>query len=87
MPIAVKRPTYSKTWTFFDGDWHEGNVAIMGPRSHGAWLGSTIFDGARKFEGVSPDLDLHLARTFYADLRRRMELFFEQEPASLQIRP
>lgn len=62
MPIAVKRPTYSTTWTFFDGDWHEGNVAIMGPRSHGAWLGSTIFDGARKFEGVSPDLDLHLAR-------------------------
>ncbi|MFX6209355.1 aminotransferase class IV, partial [Acinetobacter baumannii] len=35
---------------------------IMGPRTHGAWLGSTVFDGARAFEGVTPDLDLHLAR-------------------------
>ena len=44
----------TKTWTFFEGDWHEGNVAIMGPRTHGAWLGSTVFDGARAFEGVTP---------------------------------
>ena len=52
----------STTWTFFEGEWHEGNVAIMGPRTHGAWLGSTVFDGARRFEGVMPDLDLHCAR-------------------------
>ena len=32
----------------------------MGPRTHGAWLGSTVFDGARAFEGVAPDLDLHM---------------------------
>jgi branched-chain amino acid aminotransferase len=50
------------TWTFFEGAWHPGNVRIMGPRTHGAWLGSTVFDGARAFEGVTPDLDLHLAR-------------------------
>lgn len=50
------------TWTFFEGDWHPGNVRIMGPRTHAAWLGSTVFDGARAFEGVQPDLDLHLAR-------------------------
>ena len=24
---------WSKTWTFFDGDWHEGNVPIMGVRT------------------------------------------------------
>ena len=24
-----------------------GNVAIMGPRTHAAWLGSMVFDGAR----------------------------------------
>jgi branched-chain amino acid aminotransferase len=53
---------YSKTWTFFEGDWHDGNVAIMGPRTHGAWLGSTVFDGARAFEGVMPDLDAHCVR-------------------------
>ena len=52
----------SKTWTFFDGDWHEGNVPIMGARTHAVWLGSSVFDGARAFEGVTPDLDLHCAR-------------------------
>jgi branched-chain amino acid aminotransferase len=54
--------TYSQTWTFFEGDWHQGNVPIMGPRTHAAWLGSTVFDGARAFEGVAPDLDRHCHR-------------------------
>ncbi len=53
---------HSRTWTFFEGEWHEGNVPIMGPRTHGAWLCSSVFDGARAFEGVTPDLDLHCAR-------------------------
>jgi len=53
---------WSRTWTFFEGDWHEGNVPIMGPRTHAAWLCSLVFDGARAFEGVTPDLDLHCAR-------------------------
>ena len=47
--------TPSKTWTFFQGDWHEGNIPIMGARTHAAWLGSSVFDGARIFEGVGPD--------------------------------
>src|SRR5262245_30741283 len=53
---------FSKTWTFLDGDWHEGNVALMGARTHAAWLGSMVFDGARAFEGITPDLALHCAR-------------------------
>jgi branched-chain amino acid aminotransferase len=53
---------WSKTWTFFQGEWHEGNIGIMGPRTHAAWLCSLVFDGARAFEGVTPDLDLHCAR-------------------------
>jgi branched-chain amino acid aminotransferase len=57
-----KRPNVSRTWTFFDGDWHEGNAPIMGTRTHAAWLGSMVFDGARAFEGVVPDLDRHCAR-------------------------
>ncbi|HEV3277976.1 MAG TPA: branched-chain amino acid aminotransferase [Terriglobia bacterium] len=52
----------SRTWTFFQGDWHEGNLRIMGVRTHAAWLCSMVFDGARAFEGVTPDLDLHCAR-------------------------
>jgi len=62
MAEIVKPITYSQTWTFFEGDWHDGNVPIMGPRTHAAWLGSTVFDGARAFEGVAPDLDRHCAR-------------------------
>ncbi|MCK0196390.1 branched-chain amino acid aminotransferase [Ancylobacter sp. 6x-1] len=53
---------FTQTWTFFDGAWHEGNLPIMGVRSHAAWLGTSVFDGARAFEGVTPDLDLHCAR-------------------------
>src|SRR5690348_16787928 len=53
---------HSDTWTFFDGTWHEGNVALMGPRTHAAWLGSVVFDGGRVFEGCAPDLDRHMQR-------------------------
>jgi len=62
MTEIVKPISYSQTWTFFEGAWHEGNVPIMGPRTHAAWLGSTVFDGSRAFEGVTPDLDRHCAR-------------------------
>ena len=62
MPVPTRKTEYSQTWTYYEGRWAEGNVPIMGARSHGAWLGSTIFDGARKFEGVAPDLDLHMKR-------------------------
>jgi len=55
-------PAPSTTWTFFAGGWHEGNIPLMGARTHAAWLGSSVFDGARAFEGVAPDLDLHCAR-------------------------
>jgi branched-chain amino acid aminotransferase len=63
MPDAVStHAAISQTWTFFEGAWREGNVGIIGPRTHASWLGSTVFDGARAFEGVTPDLDLHCAR-------------------------
>lgn len=52
----------SKTWVFWEGDWHEGDVPIMGPRTHSTWLGSSVFDGGRSFEGVAPDIDLHFKR-------------------------
>jgi len=58
----AERDGWSKTWTYYADDWQEGNVPIMGARTHAAWLGSSVFDGARAFEGVTPDLDLHCAR-------------------------
>ena len=60
--MAVDTRAQSQTWTWLDGDWHEGNPPIIGPRSHAMWLGSTVFDGARWFEGIAPDLDRHAAR-------------------------
>ena len=60
MTLATAAET--ATWTFVDGDWYEGNVALIGPRSHAMWLGSSVFDGGRWFEGVAPDLDRHSAR-------------------------
>ena len=53
---------HAKTWVFWQGDWHDGDVPMMGARTHSAWLGSSVFDGARAFEGVAPDLDLHFER-------------------------
>lgn len=53
---------YSQTWNWFNGAWHEGNPPLIGPRSHVSWLASSVFDGARVFEGVAPDLDRHCER-------------------------
>jgi len=50
------------TLTYWNGTWHEGNPAISGPRDHSFWLGSTVFDGGRAFEGCGPDLNLHAER-------------------------
>lgn len=49
-------------WTWWRGDWHRGDLRILGAASHATWLGSLVFDGARLFDGVTPDLDLHSAR-------------------------
>ena len=48
--------------TYFQGQWHEGDAPVMRAADHGAWLGSSVFDGARYFDGVAPDLDAHCAR-------------------------
>ena len=53
---------WSQTYTFLDGEWLEGNQPFIGARTHAFWLGSSVFDGARAFEGVTPDLDRHCAR-------------------------
>lgn len=60
--MNLASPAESTTWTYIEGDWYEGNVPVIGPRSHALWLGSSVFDGARWFEGIAPDLDLHCAR-------------------------
>lgn len=59
-------------WTYHNGDWHEGNMPLLGVADHATWLGSMVFDGARAFEGVTPDLERHCARC--VDSAERMGL-------------
>ncbi len=55
-------PVGTNIHTYFEGAWHEGDVPIIRAADHGAWLGSSVFDGARFFDGVCPDLEAHCAR-------------------------
>jgi len=52
----------TSAWHYLDGTWVSGNPGIMGPMTHGAWMASTVFDGARAIDGRMPDLDRHCAR-------------------------
>lgn len=49
--------------TYFNGAWHDENLPVMRAADHGSWLGTTVFDGARFANGLTPDLDKHCART------------------------
>ena len=48
--------------------WHQGRwyddeqPKLLGPLDHGMGMASVVFDGARGFDGVAPDLDRHCAR-------------------------
>ena len=48
--------------TWVNGDWLEGNPPLLGPMSHAWWMASSVFDGARAFGRLVPDLDRHCAR-------------------------
>jgi len=52
-----------QAYSYVDGKWHDGNPPVLGPLSHATWLSGIIFDGARAFEGTTPDLDLHCERS------------------------
>jgi branched-chain amino acid aminotransferase len=49
-------------WTWYDGTWHAGSVPVVRSADHTTWAGTLVFDGARQFEGKTPDLDRHCAR-------------------------
>lgn len=48
--------------TWIDGTWIEGNPPLLGPMTHAVWMASVVFDGARAFRRLAPDLDLHCRR-------------------------
>ena len=48
---------------YYNGSWGTGEVPLMTSATNAAWLANAVFDGARAFEGVAPDLDLHCQRS------------------------
>ncbi|MBB4285760.1 branched-chain amino acid aminotransferase [Roseospira goensis] len=62
----------TQAWSYVDGEWLEGNPPVLGPLTHATWLSSIVFDGARAFEGVAPDLDLHCQRCVESAVRMGM---------------
>lgn len=51
------------TQTFHNGKWRSGNYKVFGINENASWLGMSVFDGTRSFDGVHPDLDLHCQRS------------------------
>lgn len=56
-------------WTWFKGEWRDEAAPMISVNSQGVWLSSFIFDGARAFDGMTPDLDLHCERTLTSATR------------------
>ena len=48
--------------TYHEGNFSEGNPMIMGPLDQSFWFATMIFDGARAFDGVMPDIERHMNR-------------------------
>ncbi len=48
--------------TYFEGQWHQGDLPLIKAADHAMWLGSNVFDGAWAVGGLTPDLDKHCAR-------------------------
>jgi branched-chain amino acid aminotransferase len=67
---------------FIDGKWVKGDPFILRAFDHATWLMAGVFDGARAFEGVTPDLDLHCQRAVRS--ARNMGLRSPLSPGEIQ---
>jgi len=63
----------NRSITYLDGAWHEGNVPLLGSMTQATWLSSIVFDGARAFQGLAPDLDRHCQRVIDSALAFKLE--------------
>lgn len=54
------------------GRWHDRQPKVLGPLDHAMWMSSSVFDGARIFDGFGPDIDRHCERLL--DSARKMLL-------------
>ena len=58
---------------YHDGQWTTENPKLLGPADHAFWMASMVFDGARAFDGLTPDLDLHCQRVIRSARKMLME--------------
>lgn len=47
---------------YYEGQWYDENPKLTGPMDHAFWMSSVVFDGARAFQGMVPDLQPHCER-------------------------
>jgi branched-chain amino acid aminotransferase len=66
---------------FHDGQWLEEQPRLIGPRDHAFWMASVVFDGARAYNGLAPDVDMHCERL--AESARNMLLAPTMEPGEM----
>lgn len=67
----IKRHNEDGVWST-PGDAFDGNPPMMRAMDNGAWVGVGVFDSARTFEGVTPDLELHCQRSVLSAQRLRL---------------
>jgi branched-chain amino acid aminotransferase len=58
---------------WYEGQWTTENPKLLGPADHAFWMASMVFDGARAFDGLTPDLDLHCQRVIRSAKKMLME--------------
>lgn len=72
----------SLDWLYWHGgDWQESEHKLLGLRDNSFWMGNAIFDGARAFSGMTPDLDLHCARA----IRSARAMHFKPKVSTEQL--
>ena len=68
--------------TYWDGEWRDGTTPLIGPHDHAFFMASVVFDGARAFDGRTPDLDRHCERVLVS--ARRMLLQPDMSAEAIQ---
>lgn len=51
-----------KSFIYYRGRWIDGAEPVFSSLNHGFVYAMSVFDGARAFDGLVPDLDLHCSR-------------------------
>ncbi len=58
---------------YYNGAWHDGPTPLMDSDSNAGWMANIVFDGARAFQGLAPDLDLHCQRAIRSAVTLQMK--------------